>query len=377
MEVSEVSLDEAVWAINQGYCLWVGAGVTRQLAGGETSVPLWSTLTKELESAAGIPSPEQGDFPSRLDRCKAMLGETAFRSFLRERYYTKLCCAVLSQSVAVVDREQFVPDGAVCLAALGQMANPIVSFNIEPLSSLLLARPCGPFLLRFRQAIGKPSLTWREQTARFQRLVYHPHGLATAHTVMTAEEYETNRQTLAFGLAIHACFDNQLAIVGMSLDDEYLRKHIESFRTNIGQIYWFNSQFPEQLVSWAERWKIIRVLCQWSDFWDYWQGLVHDKSIQFERGGLETAWYLAVSEAADEAEGGYLGSLQRSLAQTQIAPDSNFGKLAARMAQKGKVAGEPGKKRLICGKTPSEIAGKVGDRMNAAGFEIPSITRWY
>jgi len=373
----ETSLDDAVWAINEGYCLWVGAGVTRQIAGAKTAVPLWGPLTKELESAAGVLSPEQDDFPSRLDRCKALLGETAFRRFLRVRYYTELCCAVLSQAAAVVDGEEFVPENALCLAALGQMANPIISFNIEPLSSLLLARPCGPFLLRFQQSIAKRSLTWREQTARFQRLVYHPHGLATADTVMTTQEYKANRQTLAFGLAIHACFDNKLAIVGMSLDDQYLRRHIERFRANIGQIYWFNSQFPDELASWAERCGIVRVLCQWSDFWHYWRGLVTDRSIQFDCGGLETAWYLAVSEAADEAEGGYLGSLQRSLTRTHIAADSDLAALAARMAQEGDVAGEPGKKRLIDDREPSEIAHRVRERLLAAGFQVPIITRSY
>jgi hypothetical protein len=342
----EKSLDEAVWAMNEGYCLWVGAGVSRQIAGGKASVPLWGALTKELESAAGVLSAEEDDFPTRLDRCKAHLGEAAFRRFLRERYYTELCCAVLSQAAATLDGEEFVPENAVCLAALGQMANPITNFNIEPLSSLLLGRPCGPFLLRFQQSIGKRSLTWREQTAHFQRLVYHPHGLATADTVMTANEYDANRQTLAFGVAIHACFDNRLAIVGMSLDDHYLREQIEQFRANIGPIYWFNSQFPDELASWAERSDIVRVCCPWSDFWQFWRGLVTDKSIQFDGGGLETAWYLAVSQAVEETDGGYL-------------------------------AGEPGKKHLIDGREPGEIAGRVHERLMAAGFQVPVITKWF
>jgi hypothetical protein len=169
---------------------------------------------------------------------------------------------------------------------------------------------------------------------------------------MTAQEYEANRETLAFGLAIHACFNNNLAIVGMSLDDQHLREHIERFRPNIGQIYWFNSQFPDELASWAERCGIVRVLCQWSEFWDYWHGLVTDKSIQFDSGGLETAWYLAVSQAADEAEGGYLARL-------------------------GSGAEETLEKRLIDGREPREIAGKVSARLLAAGFQVPTMTRWF
>jgi hypothetical protein len=68
------------------------------------------------------------------------------------------------------------------------LANPIVNFNIEPLSSLLLARPAGPVRIMFQQPKGKPAYTWREPGGRFQRLVYHPHGLATLDTVMTATQ---------------------------------------------------------------------------------------------------------------------------------------------------------------------------------------------
>ena len=169
-----------------GYCLWVGAGLTRQVAANLTTVPLWGQLTLEMEKMAGIESEDSSDFPSRLDRCMTLLGVRVFARFLRERYYTTLCEALLLQAASLLDSEDFLPDSVRGVAALGQVANPIVSFNIEPLSSLLLARPGGPMRIVYQQAQGKPLYSWREPSGRFQRLVYHPHGLATADTVMTA-----------------------------------------------------------------------------------------------------------------------------------------------------------------------------------------------
>jgi hypothetical protein len=279
------SLSQALWALEAGYCLWVGAGLTRQIAAGHAAVPLWDQITIELESAAGIQSGAGKDFPNRLDRCLKRLGENAFRSFLRERYYTNLCEAVLSQAKLSLDGEDYVPENVRAVAALGQLANPIISFNIEPLSSLLLGRPAGPVRIVSQQPQGKPAYTWREPGSRFQRLVYHPHGLTTVDAVMTASQYEANSQTLAFGLAIHASFGNTLVIVGMSLDDEYLRHQIELFRASIGSIYWFNSQFSEELSSWAMKHDIATVRAGWNDFWQHW----HQLPIDFERPDLAAA----------------------------------------------------------------------------------------
>jgi hypothetical protein len=40
---------------------------------------------------------------------------------------------------------------------------------------------------------------------------------------MTKDQHEKLSSSLAFQLAIHAAFRNKLAIVGMSLGDQYLR----------------------------------------------------------------------------------------------------------------------------------------------------------
>ncbi len=344
------------------------------MASGHTAVPLWDELTLELESEAGVHSGDKKDFPHRLDECVTLLGESVFRSFLRERYYTEFCCALLSQAVTLLDSEDFVPDSVRAVARLGQLANPIVSFNIEPLSSLVLARPAGPVRILFQQPQGKPSYTWREPGGRFQRLAYHPHGLATHDAVMTATQYEANRQTLAFGLAVHASFSNTLAIVGMSLDDAYLRRHIEQFRSSIGPIYWFNSQFSDELSSWANEHGITTVRSQWGDFWQHWSTL----PIDLERRDVAVAWYLAVSEAVEEAEGGSLGSLERSLSKMQPRDGSRgISSLAAYLAQGGTAAGEPGKGRLVGGKEPREIELKLRTRMADAGVPLPIISKKY
>lgn len=194
----ETDVRDVLWRLETGYCLWVGAGLTRQVASGHAEVPLWDQVTIELESAAGIQSDNAKDFPGRLDKCFERLGRDAFRAFLRGRYYTHLCEALLSQANLIVAAEDFIPPNVRAVAALGQLANPIVSFNIEPLSSLLLGRPAGPVRIVFQQPQDQPTHTWREPGGRFQRLIYHPHGLATLDTVMTAAQYEANSQTLAF-----------------------------------------------------------------------------------------------------------------------------------------------------------------------------------
>ncbi len=370
----ETNLEDAVWRMETGYCLWVGAGLTRQVAGGKAAVPLWDAVTTELESAAGIEPGDERDFPKRLDACVARLGDKPFRSFLRERYYTRLCEAILSQANQLVAADDYIPLDVRAVAALGQLANPIVSFNIEPLSSVLLGRSAGPVRIMFQQPQGQPAYSWREPGGRFQRLVYHPHGLATVDTVMTASQYEANSQTLAFGLAIHAAFGNTLAIVGMSLDDDYLRHHIECFRASIGPIFWFNSDFSTELSSWAEKYEITCVRSAWNEFWQRWNKL----PIELDQNQLAMAWYMAVNEATGEAEGGERGSLERSLASSPAAASSEgLREIAARLAASGALAGETGKSLLIDGQKPREVELALRERLMSANIPLPIISKSY
>lgn len=363
-------LRDAVWQLEEGYCLWVGAGVTRTVAAGHADVPLWDEVTAEMETAARIATSPGDDFPTRLERCLQALGEGAFRSRLRERYYTDLSEGILSQALECAASNEFVPEHVRALAALGQLANPIVSFNIEPFSSLLLGRPAGPVRILFQQHRGKPGHAWREAGGRFQRIVYHPHGLATGDSVMTASQYEANRASLAFSLAIHSAFGNTLVIVGMSLDDNYLREQIEVSRRSLGDVYWFDSRFPEELASWAARNEIRTVQVDWGEFWKHWREL----PVELERSELSAAWYLAVDEATDEAEGGSLGSLERSLSGLTNVPDA-LAALAQTMADDARAAGEPGHPRMIRGESPRAIELALRQRLIEAGIPIPAIQK--
>jgi hypothetical protein len=150
---------------------------------------------------------------------------------------------MLRQSAQSLSDGDGIPSEFRQVAAFGQLANPIVSFNIEPFSSTLLARPAGPArIVPFIQPETR-RIDFTESAKTFQRIVYHQHGLSTADCIMTEEDYKTLNGTLALQLAAHAAFGNNLAIVGMSLQDEYLRKQISEFRNQINSIVWLNSQF--------------------------------------------------------------------------------------------------------------------------------------
>ena len=58
----------------------------------------------------------------------------------------------------------------------------------------LPARPAGPVRILFQQHRGKPGHAWREAGGRFQRIVYHPHGLATGDSVMTGLTHPPGEQ---------------------------------------------------------------------------------------------------------------------------------------------------------------------------------------
>ena len=370
-------LGEVVPFLEAGYCLWVGAGVSRQVASGHAEVKLWEQLTTEMEKEAGVAAPEGDvDLPGRLDRCLAEKGEDWFRGYLREEYYTRLAEGLLSQALECVERDDFVPGHLRAIAALGQLANPIVSFNIEPFSSVLLARPGGPVRLLVQQPEGIPRYEWREGSGRFQRIVYHPHGLATGGSVMTKSQYKANEQSLAFTLAINVAFANTLLIVGMSLNDDYLRQHIEAARTDLREIYWFDSRFPEELADWAARHRITTVRVDWGEFWGFWDSAISHAEFQIaiNQSELCAAWYLAVQQAVAEAEGGPLSALERNL--SQFPPGSvppGLASIAEDLAAAGRKTAEPGNPRTVQGRKPRDIERALRNRLEAAGIRPPAI----
>src|SRR5262249_27714804 len=264
--------------LDAGCCLWVGAGLTAQIAGSpqnppqwkELIPPQWDKLTSHLEAASYLITHRELDYPTRLDQCSQRLGTSAFQAFLRKTYYTNLSLILLRQAQRALRTADFIPPAVRQVACLGQIANPIVNFNIEPLSSILLARPAGPVRLLSYTEPNKPVFEHDEAADRFRRLVYHPHGLATGSTVMTKTQYQAQGNTLAFALAVHAAFGSNLAIVGMSLEDAYLREQITRFRNDIQSIFWFNSEFPEEPAKWArsKENRVEMLPVSWPEFWN-------------------------------------------------------------------------------------------------------------
>lgn len=369
-----MDLYEATAVLEEGFCLWVGAGLTLQIASGHASVPLWPELTQEMERSFELAERADPDYPERLDACLSRAGEVEFRRFLRQRYYTGLSAGLLASAAEHVDRADFIPRASRQVAALGELANPIVSFNIEPFSSLLLARPGGPVrVIPYVEPGETPTpIAVDEPYDRFKRIVFHPHGLVTGDCVMTKSQYDVKNETLAFGLAIHSAFGNNLAIVGMSLQERDLRAQLLGFRSQLKRIIWFDQVFDEELLPWADRCGIDRVVVDWSSFWDYW---IDQLRVSVDDAGLSTAWYLVLYEAAAEAEGGALGELKRVIARRP--PDSASADLAESveaMAEVGRLRGEPGEP-LSLDFQPQTVVQRVAGRMQEAGFHRPVVRR--
>ena len=267
---------EALQRIAQGRtCLWAGAGVAMQLAlAGRRATPSWHGLITTLEREADVLPPSSvNDFASRLDVVLAKVGRPRFQRLLRREILT----ATLESAVeAWRIHRGATPEHVVSLAHLGFLANPIVNFNIETLSSQALVAGSGPwhpvaFQAPVPDALTSPSSSRGSgDRKRHQRRVYHPHGAIdlTGICVMTEREYRAMHGTLALQLAAHAAFGLDLAIVGMSLEDQYLRVQLELFRDQIKTIFWFVASPPgEPLNSWAYRNRVEVISTCWPDFW--------------------------------------------------------------------------------------------------------------
>lgn len=214
----------------------------------------------DLEQCARLQPPRHdADFPSRLDHCLRTLKRKRFQAAIRERTLAPLARNLL-EAQETLGKE--LPSQARELASLGSLANPIVNFNVETLTSCALAGPGGPWRpLPFRPpALDQLSLPRSDRESshgkRFQRHVYHPHGVIdlVGLCALARSDYQAMQGTLSLELATHAAFGLNLAIVGMSLDDDYLRKQIERFRGQIRDVFFFTDRPPKSAIGeWAWR----------------------------------------------------------------------------------------------------------------------------
>ncbi|MDB5212832.1 MAG: hypothetical protein JWO86_759, partial [Myxococcaceae bacterium] len=138
-----MDLEECFRRLQFGYCLWVGAGTSVQLArAGNASVPDWDALVNRLEAEAAN-SPPVGaslSLPERLEVVQRVLGRRKFQKALREHTLTALADAVISAATkrAALTDGTIIPDELRQLVKLGHAANPIVNFNVEHLTSTAL-----------------------------------------------------------------------------------------------------------------------------------------------------------------------------------------------------------------------------------------------
>ncbi len=304
-----MDLATAVDLLSRGtYCLWVGAGASIHLGGGDRSLG-WASLTEALEARAGVIKPDDtwnASLPERLDVCLRALGRDRFQAALREQVCKKLSGNIVEAAVRYTI-DGIVPTNVVQLARLGALANPIVNFNIETFSSWALGFPNGPCRVQcFRPPTPEGRMhssgSSNENQRRFARSVYHPHGAIT-HSglcVMTSSDYRNLGGTLALELATHAAFESRLAIVGMSLDDEYLRDQLASFRNQVHQILWFTSDEPRPDVArWAWVHDVECVRSSWPDFWQ----AIDTKLPEPEMDAMQFVWHTIGWMAFSESEG--------------------------------------------------------------------------
>jgi hypothetical protein len=356
----DLGLASAYGAMDTGFCLWIGAGATVQIAGSPQHAPQWPELTRQLEQLAGVKAAPGAPYPDRLEACAAALGDTLFLAELRRRYYTDLGMVLLRRGNDLLDAEDCIPHGIRQLAALGQAANPIVNFNIEPFSSVLISRPAGPMRVLSYAQPHKPMLTYDEPSGRFRRLVYHPHGVAIGSCVMTKSQYRALGATLAFRLAVHAAFGSILAIVGMSLDDVYLREQITAFRSDLNEIFWFNSTFNDEPATWARENDVHMLQVEWPEFWQWW---LDDRGFEVDENHLHAAWYRVLREAWNEVRGGAAFEMGNSLGP--IGDDLD-------LVQRSKYLGEPGRPAEGV-EAVANVVDRVASRMRAKGFTPPDI----
>lgn len=227
-----------------------GSQDTRHLTRGSSlSSPSWEQLVDLLELSAQIEYPYSDlSFTERLEEVKEKLGRVQFQKELRKAIIISTVEAVIR--LAKKYQTPFsMPPLARQIYCLGMVANSIVNFNIESITSVLLARPGGPYVIKAFQppvdgASSVCSFSGSCVNDKPRRSVYHPHGSIdiTGLCTLTESDYKALQGTLAFQLACHAAFQEVLVIVGMSLEDSYLREQIESFRSQIGEIFCFYFQ---------------------------------------------------------------------------------------------------------------------------------------
>ncbi|MBV9963721.1 MAG: SIR2 family protein [Parafilimonas sp.] len=263
---------------NSGYCLWVGAGIDTYLATNTNiKIPNWRELAKQFEERSNTILPNlRLTIQERLEFAASNIKYYDFKRLIRESILKKVAEAIISH---IRNDQGEPPDCIKRMAKLGSVANPIINFNVEKISSQVLANGSGPYSIKTygKNLIkNRGSITHQggENSGKFRRHIYHPHGSIDSYglSVFTESDYKSQSQSLAYQLAVQSAFDDNLFIVGMSLNDEYLKEQIANFRSEIKNIYWVrtaNDETNDDLEKWIWKNKIqILEVKNWEEFWE-------------------------------------------------------------------------------------------------------------
>ena len=275
------SVCEALATKHTGFSLWLGAGVARAATGGKT--PGWGKLVEELlaessgnGSSAAAARNEQADFPDRLEGLSEAIGHRRFRRALRE------------QLVQPVRRENMDLEVIEEMAIVGARASAIVSFNLEEATAIpfTFTRGMGASCMRvFTERVSYRANVERAPSPGPVSLpVYFPHGLLShGRVVLTRSEYDELQAGIAMTTAVHVALGSDLVILGMSLDDAYLRSVLMHHRRWLGEIFWIDESFKHE--EWA---RVAHVTMVSAPHREIWRGLAnsfvtHDASGDFAK----------------------------------------------------------------------------------------------
>lgn len=223
-----------------GFTIWLGAGVSQAITRGKT--PGWGELVRSLVPPGNSAIAVGADLPGQLEAISELIGHQRFRRALRERLMVPL------------SPENIDIDVCAHMAVIGSRASAFVSFNLEELTAIpfVTTRGTGTYCTRvFAQQLEyEHRLSGPKEPGPFTIPVYFPHGLLSQGRVtLTRSEYDQLQAGVAMMTAINVALGGTLVILGMSLDDDYLRSEISRHRPWFQDIFWFNKEFHH--TEWA------------------------------------------------------------------------------------------------------------------------------
>lgn len=292
--------------LDKGYCLWVGAGVTKHLT---QKAPLWNDLVNQLEESANLPSNPRASFTERLEAVQKEIGRDSFQKQLRTNLFTPIADGVIE--LANNHSHPFtVPLCARQISSLGMMATSIVNFNFEPITSILFTHLDENFRIKAlqpsdpRAVLANASIRFKNTKDRAYRSIYHPHGNLDIYglCVATTSDYTNLEKTLAYQLACHQAFEETLVIVGMSLEDAYLRQQITTFKSWISKIIWFvkKDSLSKEIKEWVALNSITTVdVSNWEKFWE----LIEQKLPSPSKESSLHTWHMIIKKCFDFRRG--------------------------------------------------------------------------